>query len=272
VHYVHEPFNISSPACACGIEHRHWFCYVSSSNEDAVRRHIEHCLGGVSLVNVRNAFTQARITRRLRPLVRVAKSGFAARVLMKDPLAVFSAEWLESTFNMDAVVVIRHPAAVASSYKELNWSHPFSHFLEQPALIREHLHPFEDEIRDFAVNRHDVVDQAALLWKLIYYMVRQYRDAHPDWVFVRHMDLAADPLETFRWILDRLDLKSSPRLERQIRLLDTESHGTEDPYSIHRNGKAASGAWRRSLTPDEVRRIRRRVEEVSSAFYADDEW
>ena len=39
------------------------------------------------------------------------------RVVMKDPLAFFSAEWLMQNFGMTVVVLIRHPAAFVASLK-----------------------------------------------------------------------------------------------------------------------------------------------------------
>ena len=73
-------------------------------------------------------------------------------------MAFFSAEWLADRFDMNVVIVIRHPAAFVSSVKKLNWHHPMSHFLEQPALMREHLYPFEEQIRELASREHDLID------------------------------------------------------------------------------------------------------------------
>jgi hypothetical protein len=83
---------------------------------------------------------------------------------------------------MIVVVMVRHPAAVASSYKRLNWTHPFSHFLVQPLLMSKYLSPFEREISDFARLEHDIIEQAAFLWKLvhIYFLVNWYPKRKPE--------------------------------------------------------------------------------------------
>ena len=70
-----------------------------------------------------------------------------ARPLVKDPIALFSAEWLAERFGMDVVVTIRHPAGFASSLQRLGWTHDFGEFLEDERLMRDHLAAFEDEIR-----------------------------------------------------------------------------------------------------------------------------
>jgi hypothetical protein len=70
--------------------------------------------------------------------------------LIKDPIALFAAEWLADVFGVRVVVLIRHPAAFAASLKRLNWTHPFGDFLAQPLFMRDLLAPFEEDIRRFA--------------------------------------------------------------------------------------------------------------------------
>jgi len=50
------------------------------------------------------------------------------RPLIKDPIAIFSTEWLCKKFNMKVLVMIRHPAAFCSSLKIKNWAFNFNHF------------------------------------------------------------------------------------------------------------------------------------------------
>src|SRR5262249_51820810 len=134
----------------------------------------------------------------------------------KDPIALFSAHWLSTKFGTDTIVTIRHPAAFAASLKRKHWSHPFSHFLNQPLLMKEHLHPFEKEIKNFAENDRDIVDQASLLWKLIHYMVLKFRATNPEWIYVRHEDLSRNPVDGFKSLFERIGLEFSERESEAI--------------------------------------------------------
>jgi hypothetical protein len=140
--------------------------------------------------------------------------------------------------------------------------------------MREHLFPFEAEIRHFAENQHDIIDQASLLWKLVHHMIAKYRRTHADWIFVRHEDLSRDPVAGFRAIADRLNLEFSARLARRIQEHSAATNPVEadDPYSVRRNSQANIQHWRHRLTADEIARIRDRVGEVASDFYSDEEW
>ena len=93
---------------------------------------------------------------------------FKRRPLMKDPCALFSAEWLARRFDMQVVIMIRHPAAFVSEMQALQVPFPFSHLLKQPLLMEAHLLPFEGAIQDYASHTHSIMDQALLAWKLFY--------------------------------------------------------------------------------------------------------
>lgn len=275
VRYIHEPFNVSGRPCSCGTRFDYWFFYVTKENETYYRKHIGHILGSsLNRFQLLNLITEMRVTRRLRLLANYARSFTATRPLVKDPLALCSAEWLASAFDMDIIVVIRHPAAFVNSYKRLNWSHPFSHFLSQPLLIRDHLSPFEAEIGEFVNHTHDIVDRAALLWRLLHHIIREYQQTHPDWCFVRHEDLSQDPLSGFRTIFDKLNLEFGDRVCHAIQKHSGPANPTEsqDPYSIRLSSEQVTQKWKVGLTPQEIERVRMQVEDVASSFYSAEDW
>jgi hypothetical protein len=85
----------------------------------------------------------------------------------------------------------------------------------------------------------------------------------------------ANPIDEFRSILNRLSLQFTPHIERQIQLYATASSSsgeTDVAYAVHRDARKANSAWKEQLTAEEIGRIRRRVEAVSSSFYSDSEW
>ncbi|MFO7962586.1 MAG: sulfotransferase, partial [Desulfobacterales bacterium] len=248
---------------------------ISKENESAYIDHFRHILGSsFNRYQLLNLITALWKTRRIRLLIKQAASLTQSKPLVKDPLAVCSVEWLSSTFNMDVVVVIRHPAAVVNSYKQLNWSHPFSHFLDQDLLIRDHLSSYKTEIGDFVSGNRDIVDQAGLLWKLLHHMIIEYQCGHTDWHFVRHEDLSMDPMSGFRVIFDKLGLPFDDRIRRVIEKNSRHAKPAElkNPYAIKRSSAQATGSWKDQLTAEEVDKIRLRVKDVADAFYSAEEW
>lgn len=281
VYYIHEPFNIIyHPRHVNGTKFDYQFAYVSDKNESVYCGYIKHALG-LSY----NFIGEAKTIRYPKDLLRLSKNYIKylkhrvlnIRPLMKDPMAVFSAEWLASRFNMDVIVLIRHPAAFTGSLKRLNWKCPFSDLLKQPLLIKDHLYPFESEIKEYANKEHDIVDQAALIWKLIYYVILKYQRKHKDWAFIRHEDLSQKPLTGFQALFKKLNLGFSKHIRKAIKEYSDSANPTETPVNDFRskvklNSKLNIWNWKNRLTISEIERIRKRVGDISYAFYSDEDW
>lgn len=281
VAYVHEPFNPNrNPRRLgfCPVRFERWYTYVSDENAAPYYAGISRTLE--LSFDLARALGASRTLRQGLGVVRNYARCWGhrlrgARRLIKDPIAVFSAEWLASTFNMQVVVLIRHPAAFAGSLKKKNWAFPFSHLLQQPLLMRDLLYPFRSEIQGFVTRERDIVDQAALLWRLIYFVVRQYENTHSNWLFVRHEDISRDPIGGFHSLFGKLDLDFTSRIEDRIRKHSESTSPvkqTQRRSPIVRNSRDNIWTWKNRLTRAEVQRVRARVEDVSSSFYSDKDW
>jgi Sulfotransferase family len=278
VGYISEPFNPDHQPGICACRFPRWFQYVNRDNEDQFRPFLSAMLG------FRYALLpQLLHTRRLEDAEQLVRDGmeFArarlrrARPLVKDPIAVFSSSWLASTFDMATIVLVRHPAAFANSLQRLHWSHPFGDFLAQPALMEEQLQDFEGEIRRMAAVEHHILEQASLLWRMIYSVLLKYRRVHPDWVFVRQEDLARDPIGGFAQIFDRLGLEYSERIQDAVRWYSSGPADLErnpPAHAIRRDSRQTIQGWRQRLSPEERSRLRAGVEPLASAFYSGAEW
>jgi Sulfotransferase family len=272
-----EPFNpITPPGISSGPFDR-FFLYVTEENEGPFLEPLERTLEfryalRRQLPRIRSAHELGRTVQDFSSfaLNRVRR----ARPLLKDPIAVFSSEWLVSRFDAQPIVLIRHPAAFVSSLKKLGWTHRFEHFLSQPLLLRDHLGPYEGEIREFAERQHEIVDQGILLWRLIYSAVATFRERHPDWIFVRHEDASLDPVPAFERLFDSLGVDLDDGIRRSIVAHSAEGNPTElrHRHDVRMDSRASVESWRRRLTPDEIERIRAGVADVAPAFYSDDDW
>jgi hypothetical protein len=263
IHYIHEPFNIDNKIYK--VKPNHWFQYITRENENFIYEHIKGLVTPRPLPRERKSIKQRVKFFKLSPP--------RQRVLVKDPIAIFSTEWFASRFNMDVVIMIRHPAAFVESIRERNWTHDFNHFLDQPLLMEGLLFPFKEEILRFTKKKYDIIDQAILLWKLIYYMVSKYREKHDDWLYVRHEDLSVDPGNGFKRIFNYLNITFSKKMRK---IIEEHSNYTNpidgDVNSIKRNSKAIVKKWKNKFTAKEIKKIRDRVENISGKFYSNEDW
>lgn len=284
-YYVHEPFNPATRAVP-GFEKlpvTHWFQHVDCANEDPYREPLTALVAGryrlfadPDVVNFRQLGSALRRYRRYR---NIRQNGM--QPVLKDPVAVFAAEWLAERFGADVVVTIRHPAAFVSSIRRLEW--PIDHcreLLDQKPLMERFLHPFAEEIARSRVD-DDLIDQAALTWKLIYYVVDRYRSMYPDWHFVRHEDLSRDAEAGFERLYRDLGLEFDEQARAAVRDHSARGNAKETPVDEGRIKHAGSikvdsrenlKSWHNRLTKQEIHRIRDRVGEVSQRFYDCASW
>ena len=131
--YVHEPFNIDYP-CKRSIIDCHfdtWFKYLTDSDSTQYREPFSRLMRA-RYDPVRAFYDNTPILKVLSEYTEhISYQFLGVRPIIKDPIAIFSAEWMCKNFDLGVVVMIRHPCAFASSLKRLDWSFDFSHFFDE---------------------------------------------------------------------------------------------------------------------------------------------
>jgi Sulfotransferase family len=275
--YIWEPFSVLHRPGTCAARFAHWFPYVCTENEAEIHGPVAAMLewryaARDELGALRRPKDAARMARDAYRYARNRRRG--AVPLLKDPIAVFSAEWLHQTFGTTPVLLVRHPAAFAASIKRLHLRHPFGDFLAQPLLMRDRLEPFRAEIERFAAREQDILDQAVLLWNIIHHALADYRARHPAWILVRLEDLSRRPIEEFHTLFDKLKLPRDAGVDALVRATSGSSNPAEasTPDSIRRDSRSHIWNWKRGLSTDEVRRVREGTEAIADGFYGADDW
>jgi len=120
------------------------------------------------------------------------------------------------------------------------------------------------------------MDATIGLWIAINHVVNVYRQEHPDWLFVRHEDLAGNPMEGFEKIFDWLDVPMDKRIRRAIAQHSSADEPVEfdpaSPRQIKRNSAGLVKKWKEMLSPQEIERIRNETCGVANEFYGEEDW
>ena len=273
--YINEPFNMIHRPGICKAKFDYWFPYICAKNEQNYINDIRNC------INFKyNGAEELKISRSIRDLGRLARDYYRfakyrrqhRRPLIKDPIAVFSASWLADRFDMDVVILIRHPAAFAGSIKSMNMRHPFDHFLRQNLLMEHYLNKYRPEIEDFTKSEKDAIDQSILLWNLIHHMILMYRQDHPEWFFVKHETLSRNPVEEFGKLYDKLGINFTDQLKRKIMQFTNAVPAQNNPKSLERDSKSNISTWQKRLTKDEIARVKAGTVDIAREFYGDGDW
>jgi hypothetical protein len=275
--YISEPLNVLHRPGVFHTKITHWYQYICEENEHEYLPAFEDLLEFDY-----NLWDEIRSIRSRKDFLRMGRDFLifynglmrGQRPLLKDPFAVFSTPWFAKSLNCKVVITVRHPAAFASSLKRLDWLFDFHNLLDQPLLMRDHLQDCREEMESMKAD--DVIGQSALLWKLIYRSVHATGKLHPEFIVLRHEDLSRDPVPGYRDLYRSLDLEFTPRVEKII----LNSSSSENPVELSRkkvhgyklDSRANISAWKKRLSVEEIERIRKITEEISSLYYSDTEW
>src|SRR5215203_437945 len=260
---AHEPFNIQPWAYALDGLAKYWFTYAPALPQamvfEAFSKVIER--------RTRKIFLKNQLQHWIPPVRR------NQRLIIKDPIAALSSEWIAKNFDLEVIVLVRHPAAFAASLKRLGWRHPFEHFLKQTMLMQSHLEPYRAEM---ASKPQDIVEQAAIIWKCIYSVLLTYLDSHPNWLVRKHEVLSSNPVAELMDLYETLGLEWTKTVEDDVVNYTRSGNPVTAPegtvHLIRRDSAAIVSRWKEILTKEEIAGVYRITSPVCDRLYTDEDW
>ncbi|GGD84797.1 sulfotransferase [Planktosalinus lacus] len=264
-----EPFNLNRINRYKIIDLDYWFPKVTERSEIGlqikVRKLIKYYLNTNFFYLITNSYksyeghsilisNKKRLRRAWRPIK-----------MIKDPIAVFSVPWLVKEFDLNPVILIRHPAAFALSIKDKNWWFDFDDFLRQPIFFSDGLESLKDEVIQYQkdIKEKDIVDNAALLWKIIYAQVGIYQEKNPEWYFITHETLSLNPIIEFQKLFEYLELPFTNQVKDYIQ----KSTKAKDHGKHFRDSLTNAIKWKKNLSQEEQQRIAKLTSPIYERFY-----
>lgn len=117
--------------------------------------------------------------------------------IVKDPMALYSTEWLVESFDMTPVVLLRHPVSIMKSLLRLGWAEKLQGFVQygQPLLI-ERLAALDESFRRYG-DKSAWAAETPLHRALNYVefncrFIAAMKQAYPEWTFVSYEQLSGD--------------------------------------------------------------------------------
>lgn len=257
-----EPFNVGRRAYKLDDLARYWFTYAPALPQDAARAAFRKVLDG----KTGKVFSERQVQHWL-PFTR------RGRLILKDPIACLSGEWLAQNFELQTIVLVRHPAAFAASLKRMNWEFDFDHFLDQDLLMGEHLEALRAEIEAVPA---DPVAQAALLWKCLYSVLSTYVDRNPAWTVKTHEQLSLEPVAEIQELYAKLGLRWTAAVEDGIWARTKAGNPVAAPegvlHQMTRDSRANVSLWKSALTEKEIDLVYETTRDVAGRFYSEKDW
>jgi hypothetical protein len=284
--FVHEPFN---PLCSQGLCRANFpasFVHVTEANEALYLEPMRDTLAWrySARAELRAIPTRskplpprglARLVRDYAYFEQMRRSN--ARMIIKDPIALFSADWIARRFGAKVVVMIRHPAGFVASMRAAGFVMNFEAFRRQPLLMEGRLAPFADEIRA-AASPSPSIEANTLLWRILHHHIDLLRQDHPEWIFVRHEDLSRDPMAAFPPLFAALELDFTDEVKAGLAQFtsDQPALGRFSLFGTRRrtmrSSEASVHAFRERLALEDIATIRRLADPLWRRFYDESDW
>ncbi len=277
--YISEPLNVFHRPGVMRTPTRYWYTYICEENQNEYHTAFQEMLRFEY-----HTWLEIKSIRSVKDFFRMSRDWgiFASgrlkqqTPLIKDPFALFSAEWFARRLNCLVVIVVRHPAAVASSLSRLGWSFDFSDLLNQPLLMRDWLEPFRVDLEKFLDSDQDVIAQSSLLWRILYRVVAELQERQPNFIVIRHEDLSLEPLKQFGQLYQELGLEFTDQVGNLIQSVSSASNPKQlSPNKVHSvrvDSQANVKQWQQRLTSADIERVRLLTDDVAPHFYSDEDW
>jgi hypothetical protein len=279
INYFYEPFGRYYKTLKVDCPFVNYFHYVTEKESDRVKEYVDCCLSPMNISLKKDYNANPGLMRFFGATYRQIKGiveslTFNKRFIIKDPLALMSAEWFYETYDCHVLIMLRHPAAYVSSIKRVGWRSDPKELLTQHELMDTYLYQLKDEIADFRQNDNNIVEEGALRWKIYHHIIKQYMEKYPQWLYIKHEDLSLNPVEEFKKIYKTFNLPFSESVESEIRR-HTQKKGNDLGTEVHvleRDTKKNIDRWKETLTQKEIEYIRNHTQEISGCFYAEETW
>jgi len=267
--YIHEPFNPKLKWGTNWLDTKCWYRYYSPSEVGPASEYQRTLSWEYNFKKaVEKLESPKDVLHMSKDMLYTYKNNVCqSRAVVKDPIAVLSVPWLIKNFDMNVVVIVRHPAGFVSSRVSKNLFFPFDDLLSQRKLVNEKLIDFKEEIKKQVEKPSSVIGQSSLLWRIIYSFVNKYI-SESDSIIVRYEDICINPVVEFKALYQRLNLKWSDKISKYVQKYSSGNNAAR----ISKDSRKHAFIFRKRLTSDQIERIKRETVDIWPLFYTSEDW
>ncbi|MHB1519622.1 MAG: hypothetical protein ACYCVN_14995 [Acidimicrobiales bacterium] len=206
----------------------------------------------------------ATLAREPRPSSPTGAGTGGQHVIAKSIHAQFAIEWLAASFDVEVLLLLRHPASVLASWMELNLKDGRNSTLEnRPEIRATYLEPW-----GVPLPGPDPVERMSWRIGLLLAVIESVSARHPDWALRTHEHLCDDPEGQFRLLFSELGLPWGASTEEF--LADHNAPGSG--FVVRRVASELSDSWRRRLDRGQLATLRRVLAWFPITSYGDSDF
>jgi hypothetical protein len=169
------------------------------------------------------------------------------RLLVKTVHAPLSIEWLASEFDIDVVLILRHPGSILASWISLDYIDQYVPFQTMPGVRRL--------AEEWGLEQPPSDHLSQTIWRIGILMtaLEQAAAKHPEWVVRTHEQLCRSPSKEFRGLYDELGLQWNDAAEACLVENDRPGKG----FRTRRLAAELPDNWKQRLTAHQIAEMQR---------------
>ena len=169
------------------------------------------------------------------------------RLVVKTVHAAMSLEWLAAEFDLEVLVLLRHPGSVLASWMALNLQDRYTRLEDHPAVQRKM------KEWDVPPPGPDPLEHTIWLLGVLLTSLEEAARRHPDWVLRTHEQLCVDPGREFRDLYTALGLTWTDAADEY--LVDSNQPGSG--FRVKRVAAEQPDLWKSRLTRHQAAEMQR---------------
>ncbi|MDB9541115.1 sulfotransferase [Anabaenopsis arnoldii] len=193
------------------------------------------------------------------------------RIMIKDPLACLMTEYLTKNFDLETLILFRHPCGFVASIRRLGWpcGAPLKRFLQNSDLMADHLHPYQDLLEKYCDE--DTIYSATVLYgalTTVLWDCVQKKIGKP--LFFEQ--LCQNPLDEFAKIFEDLNLPYDDQVKKRHQHLcygELQAIENYHPHAVARNSLAMAHTWKDQLEERQINQIKNIWNNFGISLYVD---
>ncbi|MEO0508503.1 MAG: sulfotransferase domain-containing protein [Verrucomicrobiota bacterium] len=188
------------------------------------------------------------------------------RLLIKDPMAFYSAEWIHRRLNSQVIVLIRNPMAFVASMLRAGWYMPLVDIVNQVELVEAYPSEILDDIHAFLEGSGDChsVEACTLGWRYIHQVIIMLKEKYSNWLFISHEDLVRLPSKMITEVFNYLREEPGTKL---LSYLDNSLSSDQGERGMRRDPAKLLASYEKVLTHEQIKYIRDLCEPELSKLY-----
>jgi len=271
--YVHEPFNVDHPNQMMNLKLSKWFTHYSSTNQkDAICSSFDKLLNSNryhrTVWMAKNTGFKKTITFNIGKHL-INNLFRSTLILIKDPIALLSAGWLYENYGLKVICTMRNPLAFVGSLKKANWDFDFSNLRDQKALMESFISPYAKQVETIGKHNSSFIDRACLLWNILHYIIKDYKERYKSWFFIKYENIAVDPITEFQKLFEYIGINMHSTIREYIRDYTSNNNPIESKSNLYqpRNAERSLNTWKQRLNNSEIKTVKHNTSKLYSELF-----